>query len=298
MRSSFLRFALFGALGSFARPAAAQQQTRTDSSRCDSVVASAKADSVMVTLSIRAFSLDGGVTGDDEDLLTTAIASDFVPPRPFRLTVFSPGGPTTQALRTSGQKSGLRSPTVTGVYRFTIHDDGRLSDLYIARLSLIPGFDSAVVNAVRGAAEANAIPRPSSATKQTRIELRLTTDSLPGGRALSNASFPRMPVMDVAAKPDNPGPEYPDAEKRDSLEGIVVLRFIVDRSGEPIDGTAMVVRGTTRGFILAAMATLPKLRFTPATIGGCAVAQVVEYPFNFLLPRGGIGLDARGRTRH
>jgi TonB family protein len=253
----------------------------------------------MVTLSIRAFSLDAaGFTSDDEELLTTVIASDFVPPRPFRLSVFSSGNPATQALRVSGQKPGLRFPTVTGVYRFMLHDDGTLSDLYIARLSLIPGFDSAVVSAVRGAAKMNAIPRPSTGTKQTQIELRLTTDSLPGGRPLSNASFPRMPVIDVAAKPDNPAPEYPDAEKRDSVEGIVVLRFIVDRTGEPIDGTAMVVRGTTRGFILAAMATLPKLRFTPASIGGCAVAQVVEYPFNFLLPRGGIGLDVRGRVRH
>ena len=299
MRTSFLRFALLAALGPFARPSGAQQQTRTDSTRCDSLVALAKADSVMVTLSIRAFSLDrAGFTTDDEELLTIAIASEFVPPRPFRLSVFSPGGPTTQVLRTTTQKPGLRAPTVTGVYRFVIHDDGTLSDVYIARLSLIPGFDSAVVTAVRGAAQVNALPRPSSAAKQSQIELRLSTDSIPGGRALSIASFPRMPLVDAAAKPNNPAPEYPEAEKRDSVEGNVVLRFIVDRAGEPIDGTAMVVRGTTRGFILAAIATLPKLRFTPATIGGCAVAQVVEYPFSFILPRGGIERDAHGRTRH
>jgi TonB family protein len=299
MRSPFLRFAVLGALGLSARAVAAQQPARTDSTRCDSVVASAKVDSVMVTLSIRAFSLDGsGFTTDDEELLTTVIGSEFVPPRPFRLSVFSPGGPTTQTLRAAGPRSGLRAPTVTGVYRFLLHDDGTVSDLYIARLSLIRGFDSAVVIAISGAAQMNALPRPTKTAKQTQIELRLTTDSLPGGRALSVASFPRMPVVDAAAKPNNPVPEYPEAEKRDSVEGNVVLRFIVDRLGEPITETAMVVRGTTRGFVMAAIATLPTLRFTPATIGGCAVAQVVEYPFNFILPRGDIGLDTRGRTRH
>src|SRR5262245_20528938 len=171
MRSSFLRYALLGALASRARTSSGQQPARIDSTRCDSVVASAKVDSVMVTLNIRAFSLDGVLTTDDENLLTTAIASEFVPPRPFRLSVFSPGGPITQVLRAAGQKTGLRAPTVTGVYRFAMGDDGTVSDMYIARLSLIPGFDSAVVVAVREATKLNALPRPSTAAKRTQIEV-------------------------------------------------------------------------------------------------------------------------------
>src|SRR5262245_40925853 len=107
-----------------------------------------------------------------------------------------------------------------------------------------------------------------------------------------------MPVIDVTAKPNNPTPQYPETEKRDSVEGNVVLRFIVDRTGEPVAGTAMVVRGTSQGFVLAALATLPNLRFTPATIAGCAVAQMVDYPFNFIRPRGSVAPPAHGHARH
>jgi TonB family protein len=173
-----------------------------------------------------------------------------------------------------------------------------VSDVVVVRLSLVPGFDSAVVNAIKSAAQGSALPRANGSSKQAQVELRMTTDSLPGGRALSLASFPRMLVVDASAKANNPIPEYPESEKRDSVEGNVVLRFIVDRTGEPIAGTAMVVRGTTRGFVLAAMTTLPKLRFTPATIRGCAVAQLVEYPFSFILPRDGVGLDMHRGRRH
>jgi hypothetical protein len=273
------------AIGAGLSVAGGQQPASRDSSRCDSVVAAARVDSVGVTLSIRTLAIDGSAIAPElEDIMTTAIASEFVPPRPFRLTVFSSGAPTTQILRAMSAKSGLRSPTVTGVYRFQLRDDGTLSEFAVARMSLVPGLDSAVVAAIQAAARDGALPRFEGQIRH--FEVRLSTDSLPGGRGLVVAEFPRMPVVDAVAKPDNPAPEYPADEKQNALEGNAVLRFIVDRDGEPIPETAMVVRGTTRGFVMAGVAALPKLRFTPATINGCAVAQLVDYAFNFVLPRG------------
>jgi TonB family protein len=181
---------------------------------------------------------------------------------------------------------------VTGVYRFQLRDDGTVSDFAIARMSLVPGFDSAVVAAIQAAAQEKSLPRFEGQIKH--FEVRLTTDSLAGGRRLLAAEFPRMPVVDAVAKPGNPMPEYPLEEKRDSVEGNAVLRFVVDRDGEPIVETVMVVRATTRGFMNAALTTLPNLRFTPATIKGCAVAQVVDYPFNFVRPPGGFGEQIGG----
>jgi TonB family protein len=285
------------ALGPGALTAFAQRPSTPDSTRCDSIVARAQIDSVAVRLSIRALSLDGaGLTADGESLLETMIASEFVPPRPFRLSVFSAGTPVTHLLKSMSPKSGLRAPTVTGVYRFMLHSDGTVSDVYIARISLVPGFDSAAVSAIQSAARLNAMPKTDGQAKEARIELRLTTDSLPGGRSLSLARFPRMTVVDASAKPDNPAPVYPEEEKRDGVEGDAVLRFIVDRTGEPIVETAMVVRGGTPGFVMAAMSVLPKLRFTPATISGCAVAQAVDYPFNFVLPKAGSGMMGEGQA--
>jgi TonB family protein len=281
------------AIGAALSTGGAQEPARRDTSRCDSVVAAARVDSIAVALSIRAFPIDGStMTPETEEIFTTAIAGEFIPPRPFRLTVFSSGAPATQVLRVMSTKSGLRSPTVTGVYRFQLREDGTVSEFVVARLSLVPGFDSAVVVAIQKAAREKALPRFDGQLRQ--FEVRLSTDSLPGGRRMSVAEFPRMPVVDAVAKPNNPTPEYPPEEKRDSVEGNVVLRFIVDRDGEPIVETTMVVRATTRGFMNAALVTLPKLRFMPATIKGCAVAQVVDYPFNFVLPPGGVDEPVRG----
>jgi len=293
-RVRFAACLTFGAAFSVAR---GQQPVSRDSSRCDSVVAAARVDTVVVSLNMRAFPMDGSALAPEaENLLTTAIASEFIPPRPFRLTVFSSGAPTTQILRATSAKSGLRSPTVTGVYRFQLRDDGTVGDFVVARLSLVPGFDSAVVVAIQAAARDKALPQFEGQLRN--FEVRLTTDSLPGGRRISLAEFPRMPVVDAVAKPDNPLPEYPTEEKQTGVQGNAVLRFIVDRDGEPIPETVMVVRGTTRGFVTAGIATLPKLRFTPATINGCAVAQVIDYPFNFVLPRGDSATTRGARPRH
>ncbi len=252
-----------------------------------------------MTLSIRAFALDGvGLSTDAEDALVTAIAAEFTPPRPFRLSVFSAGPPATQFLKPTSPKSGLRAPTVTGAYRFVLHDDGTVTDLYIVRISLVRGFDSAVVSAVEAAMRAKGLPRVDSAVKKTWVELRLTTDSLAGGRRLLAAAFPRMMVVDAVAKPNNPVPVYPEQEQRDSVEGDVAFRFVVDRTGVPLPETAMIVRAATPSFVTAAMATIPNLRFAPATINGCAVAQVVDYAFNFVLPRDARSAPNVGSARH
>jgi outer membrane biosynthesis protein TonB len=114
--------------------------------------------------------------------------------------------------------------------------------------------------------------------------VRFSTDSTIDGHRIIAATFPRMPVVDAVPKRDNPPPAFPEDEKADSVtSGEVVLRFVVDRSGTPDLATIELVRATSLSFAKAAVIALPSQRFEPATIRGCAVAQVIDYSFSFVV---------------
>lgn len=117
------------------------------------------------------------------------------------------------------------------------------------------------------------------------VEIRFSTDSGANAVPMIDADFPRMPVVDAGPRRDNPPARFPESEKADGGgREDVVLEFVVDRAGLPALETVQMVRGRSPAFIRAALSALPQQRFTPATIRGCAVAQVVTYPFAFVPP--------------
>ena len=114
--------------------------------------------------------------------------------------------------------------------------------------------------------------------KQDHIDL-----SLPGAQRLFSAAFPRILVKDASPRDDNPPVEYP-REAGDSVQASIVLRFVVAADGVVEPGTVEGVRTASPVFLKAAYASLSRLRFVPATVNGCPVAQQVDYPFAFLPP--------------
>jgi outer membrane biosynthesis protein TonB len=177
----------------------------------------------------------------------------------------------------------LQAPTVTGVYRF-FTKKGSVSGMQVVRASLMPGFDSAAIEAIQTAAATRAL-LPPAGEDSMRAEVRFSTDSSSGARRITSASFPRMPVVNAVPMRDNPQPVFPNEEKGDStVTGEVVLRFVVDLDGRPAMETVELVRGSSLAFLKAALAVLPQQRFSPATIRGCSVSQRVEYPFTFAAP--------------
>jgi hypothetical protein len=263
-----------------------QQPAAKDSTRCDSVVAASHVDSVDVGLFISAMRSDGGDLAEGRgQIIATVIGGGFIPPRPFRLTVFA-GPARMRALRrvSSDTAATLRAPTLTGVYRFVSTKKGvvRVSTV---RASLMPGFDSAAATAIREAGYMGAITAPEDGEDSMHVDVRWSTDSIAGARRLVAAFFPRLPVVDAVPRRDNPAAVFPDEAKRDSLtSGEVVMRFVVDRGGEPAMETIEVLRATGLSFLRSALSALAHQRFVPATVHGCAVAQLVEYPFSFVAP--------------
>jgi TonB family protein len=85
------------------------------------------------------------------------------------------------------------------------------------------------------------------------------------------------PTLLVDAKP-----KYPEQAWNQQLEADVVVLLTVDETGAVID--AEVVTPAGHGFDEQALLVARKLRFSPATVDGAAVAVQIRYTFRFRMP--------------
>jgi periplasmic protein TonB len=89
----------------------------------------------------------------------------------------------------------------------------------------------------------------------------------------------------VAPRPGNPGPRYPDMLRSANVEGEVLAQFVVDTTGRADMSTFKVLKSSHDLFTNAVRATLPNMRFYAAEIGGRKVKQLVQMPFQFTLTK-------------
>jgi TonB family protein len=264
---------------------AAQTPASDSTARCDSIVAAARVDSVPTGLYFTVDRIDGlDLIPGQAQVIATAVATAFVPPVPFQVRVFGGTGqmPRVRRVRadTSTQK---RAPSVIGVYRFTTTKTVAIAHAETVRASLVTGLDSAVMTAIREASIIKEVVELPPDEDSMRVQIRVSTDSGPGSRRALTVNLPRMPVVDAVPFRDNPAPIFPAVARGDSAEE-VLLRFVVDPSGIPNQATVELARGRKAAFVRAALEALMAQQFSPATVGGCAVSQVVYYPFSFAAP--------------
>jgi hypothetical protein len=260
-------------------------QTRSDTAGCDSIVGSAASvvDSVPTAVFLSVEEVQGDwMTDDQRGVIASRISLYFVAPTPFRLSVFE-GPALARSLRISaaGDSVGVpRAASIIGTYRIEVTDHGLVEALQVVRSSLVRGLDSAVVRAIRSAAGVGTAFRAASGDRW-RLQVRLTSDSLDGARRLAQGTFPRMRVRD-ATPVSTQRTTFPDGALANGLDhGEAVLRFVVDRDGRAALETVELVRASALPFVRAALTALADERFNAATIRGCPVAQLVEFPFIF-----------------
>ena len=80
-------------------------------------------------------------------------------------------------------------------------------------------------------------------------------------------------------------PTYPEALRSAGIEGKVLVEFVVDERGQPVQGSIRVVQSDNDLFADAVRVALGRMRFTPAEVGGKKVSQLVQMPFVFTLNR-------------
>ncbi len=118
-----------------------------------------------------------------------------------------------------------------------------------------------------------------------------------GGAARGVAAGTPAPVNDnqtffefqveqpVTPVPGNLGPRYPDSLRVARVEGEVLAQFVVDTSGVADMSTFKVLKSTHALFTEAVRGSLADMAFYPARVGGRAVKQLVQMPFNFSLTK-------------
>jgi len=80
-------------------------------------------------------------------------------------------------------------------------------------------------------------------------------------------------------------PAYPESLRSAGIEGKVLVEFVVDERGQPVQESIRVVQSDNDLFTDAVRVALGRLRFTPAEVGGKKVSQLVQMPFVFTLNR-------------
>ena len=264
------------------------------SSLCDSVLRAAHVDSAEVTARAYLLRRDGGtLTSRARNLLLEAFSSQFRPPRPLQLPVFSSGPVRTRMLERevlAGDSLSKREPLVYGVYDFTIRRDGAITGIVTSIPTLAPGFDEQVGKALIAAAEDSLpalVPR-ALGVDSLRLELRVTTGPEDtrlrvAPDTLFMAKFPLVRMADAKPTGINPLAEYPPDERDEGRDGEVLLRVVIDASGEPSIPTLEILHATSPSFALSAARALARYHFAPAHVGSCAVPQVTVMPFWFSL---------------
>jgi protein TonB len=113
-----------------------------------------------------------------------------------------------------------------------------------------------------------------------------TGNGVVGGIANTNQTYFEFQVEKPAEMlSDSPKPKYPSVLESSGIAGEVQAQFVVNSSGKADMDSFKVLKSTNELFTQAVKSVLPRMRFSPAQIGGKPVNQLVQQSFQFAVPR-------------
>lgn len=83
--------------------------------------------------------------------------------------------------------------------------------------------------------------------------------------------------------PGQGAPEYPHIMANSRIEGAVLVQFVVDTTGRVEMPTFRVIRASDTAFVAPTRAFVARVRFSPASVGGRRVRQLVQLPLEYSL---------------
>ena len=84
---------------------------------------------------------------------------------------------------------------------------------------------------------------------------------------------------------ESPKPKYPSVLESSGIAGEVQAQFVVNTQGKADLDQFKVLKSTNELFTQAVRNVLPRMKFSPAMIGGKPVNQLVQQSFQFAVPR-------------
>jgi protein TonB len=113
-----------------------------------------------------------------------------------------------------------------------------------------------------------------------------TGSGVVGGIANTNQTYFEFQVEKPAEMlSDSPKPKYPSVLESSGIAGEVQAQFVVGMNGKADMDSFKVLKSTNELFTQAVKNVLPRMRFSPAMIGGKPVNQLVQQSFQFAVPR-------------
>jgi protein TonB len=107
-----------------------------------------------------------------------------------------------------------------------------------------------------------------------------------GGIANTNQTYFEFQVEKPAEMlAESPKPKYPSVLESSGIAGEVQAQFVVNSSGKADMDSFKVLKSTNELFTQAVKNVLPRMKFSPAMIGGKPVNQLVQQMFQFAVPR-------------
>lgn len=160
-----------------------------------------------------------------------------------------------------------------------------------------PGRPAAEVQATWSSARIEALPPGNPETYAPAVEPAGTPtpdvedSAAPEPLAEAAAAQNAFTLLDVdtavVRDPTSAVPIYPRLLEKQGIEGMAVVRFVVDTTGRADLTTFRLVETNHRLFGAAVRDALPGMKFHPATVGPNKVRQLVEIPFGFQIVRRG-----------
>ncbi|HEU4748164.1 MAG TPA: energy transducer TonB [Gemmatimonadaceae bacterium] len=106
------------------------------------------------------------------------------------------------------------------------------------------------------------------------------------GPVVTDQTYFEFQVERPASMMDNsPKPKYPAVLESSGIPGEVQAQFVVMSTGRADMSSFKVLKSTNELFAQAVKNVLPRMRFSPAQIGGKPVNQLVQQSFQFAVPR-------------
>jgi protein TonB len=113
-----------------------------------------------------------------------------------------------------------------------------------------------------------------------------TGSGVVGGVANTNQTYFEFQVEKPAEMlAESPKPKYPSVLESSGIAGEVQAQFVVSSGGKADMDSFKVLKSTNELFTQAVKNVLPRMRFSPAMIGGKPVNQLVQQSFQFAVPR-------------
>jgi periplasmic protein TonB len=113
-----------------------------------------------------------------------------------------------------------------------------------------------------------------------------TGSGVVGGIANTNQTYFEFQVEKPAEMlAESPKPKYPSVLESSGIAGEVQAQFVVRSDGKADMDSFKVLKSTNELFTQAVKNVLPRMRFSPAMIGGKPVNQLVQQSFQFAVPR-------------